>query len=177
MCGNGVDTVWCKIWEKAGASIVQLSSTEWAHYILIGYHSLLLLLLLLLLPPPTPYFHQMIITIIVIDMIMNEYKSDGHPRSMVARTRFWVWWWKDPTESSESNIILLLHPPPTLQKYFSLLLLFMKINRTIAITHCNKNNSFQEHDLIRMIQNMIMAIMMMMMMIMMIIMIMHGKDF
>ena len=95
MCGNGgVDTVWCKIWEKWGKSIVLVNSVSTLHIDWLPVPPLLLLSS----PPPTPSFHQMIITITitVIDMIMNEYKSDGHPASIIARTRFSVWGWKDP---------------------------------------------------------------------------------
>ena len=56
--------------------------------------------------PPTPSFHQMMITvtITVIDMIMNECKSDGHPGSSVARTRFSVWAVKGPLSWDPVNV-------------------------------------------------------------------------
>ena len=85
-----VDTVWCKIWEK------QEDCEQYTTYWLAGRTS----------QPPTPSFHQMMITvtITVIDMIMNECKSDGHPGSSVARTRFAVWAVKGPLSWDPVNV-------------------------------------------------------------------------
>ena len=53
-------------------------------------------------PPPTPSFHQMVITITItmIDMIMNECKSDCHCRIIISRSRFSFRGWKDLLENA-----------------------------------------------------------------------------